>query len=357
MTESIDPGVKMYETVAGGKVYQIPLNAFPGFWVYAYLVLVGDYRVLIDCGSNSPASNQNLEAGFQAAGEAEGTPIGFADLTHVFITHGHIDHFGGLAYVRPRTNAEVGVHELDRRNLTNYEERLVVVSRRLGEFLIASGVSDYQVGKILEMYMMMKGLYSSGEVDFTYEETGMALGPFEFLHTPGHCAGMVTVKLDDIVFTADHVLMDITPHQAPEELTLNTGLGHYIASLNRLKEWAPEVRFGLGGHRGVIEDLPGRIDEIIAEHDLRLRKILDLLASPVTVAQVSQSLFGKVEGYNVLLALEEAGAHVEYLYQRGFLGVDNLAELQENGVELVPVRYKRLFEVHQGEPLIPGFRI
>ena len=35
-------------------------------------------------------------------------------------------------------------------------------------------------------------------------------------------------------------------------------------------------------------------------------------------------------GYNVLLALEEAGAHVEYLYQRGLLAIDNLLDLESS---------------------------
>jgi hypothetical protein len=43
----------------------------------------------------------------------------------------------------------------------------------------------------------------------------------------------------------------------------------------------------------------------------------------------------------VLLALEETGAHVEYLYQRGFLGIDNLVEY-ESCLDCVPLKYVRL---------------
>ncbi len=57
--------------------------------------------------------------------------------------------------------------------------------------------------------------------------------------------------------------------------------------------------------------------------------------------EVSQALFGEVHGYNVLLAVEEAGAHVEYLYQRGLLGIDNLEELESNPAP-APIRYRRL---------------
>jgi hypothetical protein len=46
-----------------------------------------------------------------------------------------------------------------------------------------------------------------------------------------------------------------------------------------------------------------------------------------------------VEGYTILLALEEAGAHVEYLYQRGFLQIANIREIEQNS-KLVPIVYQ-----------------
>ncbi len=139
------PPVREFQTAAGARIFQIPLQEFPILWGYVYLVLVQDqqfgaYRVLIDTGSGFGESNQHLEAGLQAAALLAGQPLGLESLTHVLITHGHIDHFGGLGYVRPRTAALVGVHELDLRNLTHYEERLAVVARRLGYFLIEAGV-------------------------------------------------------------------------------------------------------------------------------------------------------------------------------------------------------------------------
>jgi hypothetical protein len=99
------------------------------------------------------------------------------------------------------------------------------------------------------------------------------------------------------------------------------------------------VRLTFGGHENPILNLEARIDEIREVHRERLQKVLDLLEKPHTVAEISRNLFGKVEGYTVLLALEEAGAHVEYLYQRGLLAIANLGELEENS-DLVPIRYQ-----------------
>lgn len=337
--------VRQFETAGGGRIFQIPMLEFPGLLGYAYLVLLADasgtYRVLIDSGSGFGDSNQQLESGLQKVSGLIGEPFGFPDLTHILITHGHIDHFGGLTYVRPRTPALIGVHELDLRNLTNYEERLTVVARRLDEFLLEAGVSEDRRFELLEMYKITKSLLRSVRVDFTYEATGMRLGPFEMLHVPGHCAGHVVIRLHDVLFSGDHVLQDISPHQSPEHLTLSTGLDHYLKSLALLRTWAKDIHLTLGGHKDPITDLNGRIDAIQQLHAERLGAVLVLLEQPYTVLEISQALFGEVHGYNALLALEEAGAHVEYLYQRGQLGIDNLDELEGNP-KPAPIRYRCL---------------
>ncbi len=340
------PRVTYFESSGGAQIFQIPLQEFPILLGYAYLVIVDDqdgtpYRVLVDSGSGFGECNQHLESGLQAISLQMEKKIELSDLTHVLITHGHIDHFGGLTYVRPRTSAKIGVHELDLRNLTNYEERLAVVAHRLNEYLIEAGVSAPQREKLLDLYKITKSLHHSVRVDFTYEAVGMQVGPFEMLHVPGHCAGHVVIRLHDVLFSGDHILDGISPHQSPEHLTNFTGLEHYLDSLERLKTWDPGIRLTLGGHHEPIIDLPARITQIQELHRRRLGEARHLLVEPHTIAEVSQALFGEVHGYNVLLALEETGAHVEYLYQRGQLGIANLDDIENSGLP-VPVRYYRL---------------
>jgi hypothetical protein len=72
-----------------------------------------------------------------------------------------------------------------------------------------------------------------------------------------------------------------------------------------------------------------------------LKQVRDHLIEPRTIQEVSKALFGEVHGYNVLLALEEAGAHVEYLYQRGLLGIENLEGLESSDGP-VPIHYRCL---------------
>ncbi len=252
--------------------------------------------------------------------------LDFADITQVLITHGHIDHFGGLSYLAPKTSAQVGIHELDRHNVTNHEEQYISSTHRLDVFLGEAGVDPDERGRLLEMYNLPKTLFQSTRVDFTFEEIGMRLGPFEFLHTPGHSAGHVVIRLHDVLFSGDHVLAGISPHQAPARLYPNAGLSHYLPSLDAVATWSGDVRLTLGGHNDPILDLAGRVKEIRTEHETRFDWVLNYLASPHTIAEISRDLFGAVSGYNELLALEEAGAHVEYLFERGAVMITNLEE-------------------------------
>jgi len=329
-----------FETTGGARIFRIPMNVFPDFWAYAYLVLVDGHTVLIDAGSGFGDSNAHLEAGFDQASRAAGHTIRLEDLTHILITHGHIDHFGGLVLLRDRTRALIGIHELDLGNLACYEERVAIAENRLKAYLVEAGVPEDKRQGILNMYSLNKLLSHSVNVDFTYESRGMRLGSFEMLHVPGHCAGHVVIRLHNILFSGDHVLGRISPHQSPERLTLYTGLGHYLDSLDLLEKWAVGLSLTLAGHDDPILNLPARLAGIRRAHAARLKITLRFFAEPHTIAEVSKELFGSVNGYNILLAIEEAGAHVEYLYQRGLLHIVNTDDLESDYCPVV-TRYQR----------------
>ena len=333
-------GVERYLSREGARIYRWPIDLFPDLSGFAHLVMVDDIRALVDVGSGFGDSNVQLEQGLNEIRQSYAEPADWGDLTHILITHGHIDHFGGLPFVLERCHAAVGVHELDLRVLTNYEERLTIVARRLHEFLDESGLTAEERNRLMALYLLNKHLFASVHVDFTYSSVGMELGRLRMTHVPGHCPGHVVIQVDDILLSGDHVLARISPHQAPERLSLYTGLGHYLESLDRLRQLAPEVSLTLGGHYAPIEDLVGRIGAIEEVHRQRLNAVLDLLQTPRTIGEVAHSLFPSASGYHELLALEEAGSHVEYLAQRGYLGVDNYRELERDGP--VALRYVRL---------------
>jgi len=321
--------VQTFTTAAGRCIYTFQVPAFATLIANIYLIDDGDRLTLIDTGSGMADSNQKLLDGF-AAIQAEHNPnIKLETLDAILLTHGHIDHFGGLPFLRQFSGAPVGIHLLDRRVISSHRERVVVAARRLETFLISAGVPAAHRDNLMQVYLWAKNFYQAQPVQFLLQEGKTAPGDFTVYHVPGHCSGQVCLGVDDILLTADHILAKTTPHQAPESITNNMGLGHYLDSLTKIEE-LPAFSLGLGGHEEPIPDIKARIQAIQAAHDSRLDKTLTICHTPKSIAQVSKELFGNVQSYHVLLALEEAGAHVEYLYQRGDLIAANLEEIEQN---------------------------
>ncbi len=325
--------VQTFTTAAGRTIYSFPVQSFPNLVNNIYVISDGQSRILVDCGSGLEQANADLLAGFTAVA-ADFEPITLADITHILITHGHIDHFGGLPFVRQYTDAPIGIHVLDRRILSNHEERAIFASRRVAQFLEGAGVSAHHHQQLMQVYLFAKRYYQSVPVQFLLAEDEPTVGGIQVFHVPGHCSGQVCLLVDDVLLTADHILARITPHQAPESITQYTGLGHYLDSLHKIAQ-VPGIRLGLGGHQEVITDVYSRAQAIRQSHEERLGKILHICRAPKSIADISRELFGPVQSYHVLLALEESGAHVEYLYQRGELVAANLDEIEQTSHPVV----------------------
>jgi glyoxylase-like metal-dependent hydrolase (beta-lactamase superfamily II) len=331
--------VTRYESASGARIYCIPARVFPPLVANLYVVIAGDYAALVDTGSGLGESDDHLRAGMDALREEWGERLTWADLTRIVVTHGHIDHYGGLGAVRDRTAAPIAVHELDRRVLISHEERLALTSQAVSSFLWRAGVSETSHASLLGLYGWSKGLFRSVEVETTLRDGDLLDGLFLVHHTPGHCPGQVCLQIDDVLLSADHVLATTTPHMAPESITPSTGLDHYLQSLRKIAA-VPGIRLALGGHENPIEDLYGRVAQIEASHRRKLERILAACAEPRTINELSKAIYPHVPGYEILLAIEEIGAHVEYLDQRGELAIDNLEDVA--GDERVAPRYRRI---------------
>jgi glyoxylase-like metal-dependent hydrolase (beta-lactamase superfamily II) len=324
------PDIQRFNSTTGVRIYRIPCEAFPKFVAHVHLLLGGQTPTLVDTGSGFGECTGQLIRGLEAVRDEHGEQVALADIKRIVITHGHIDHFGGLPQLLDRgMEAAVGVHVLDRRVLTAYEERVIVATKALRVFLQHAGVDEELQVTLMQMYGFSKKHVRSVDVDFLLEEDQDVDG-LRFIHTPGHCPGQVCILLGDVVLSADHVLSRTTPHQAPESITAYTGLGHYLESLEKLRQ-VPGFDLALGGHEEPIPDVYKRIDQIRVSHLRKLDKVLTVIKSakqPATIHETAKAMYPKVDGFHQLLAMEEVGAHVEHLYQRGELAACNLEELE-----------------------------
>jgi len=335
--------VARFETRQGIVVFRLPVETFPGHFNNVYLIDDGDQLALVDAGSPLDSTRRDIAAGLDEIAARYGGAYALADLAHVVITHAHLDHSGNVGYFAAETPARVWVHELDARVLAAYEERMIVASKDLAIFLDRSGVGPALKQQLMAMYAMSKKMLHFSSIEMPDRLTGATVvgNGYQVFHTPGHCPGEICLKVDNVLFTGDHVLARTTPHQSPEAITLFCGLRRYLESLDTIHR-VGGIELGLGGHEEEIANVYGRIREIRAFHLQRLDRLCEMCREPRTVWDATRELFaGRLDGYNQILAIEEAGAHVEYLYQLGELTIANLDEVQRNDNAVLYYRTRR----------------
>lgn len=327
MSDTLPP-VARFDSSTDVRLYRMSVRAFPGLVTHVYLLLGAGPVTLVDTGSGLGESTADLFAGFEAVRRDFGEDIGPGAIERILITHGHHDHFGGLVQFTGRLTARVGIHPLDRWVLNAYEERLVVATQGIRAFLQRAGCAPEKEASLVGRYLSTKKDVRSQHVDFLLED-GQSLDGLEFIHVPGHCPGQVCIRAGDILLTADHVLPRTTPHQSPESITASTGLRHYLESLEKIGR-LEGIRLCLGGHEEPFTDLPARTRAIRRDHENKLDRIRDIIrsAGALTMDEVSGRMYPRVEGWHELLAIEEVGAHVEYLYERGELRVVNVRDVE-----------------------------
>ena len=136
-----------------------------------------------------------------------GISASLENLDQIIITHGHVDHFGGLSQVKKiAQKAKVVAHDLTKPVLVNYDERVLVTRKRVADLLVRAGVPKERQEPLMSMYMLGKQSYQSVTVDRGLRDGDMIDDIFQIIHVPGHTPGLVMIQIENILLTADHIL-------------------------------------------------------------------------------------------------------------------------------------------------------
>jgi glyoxylase-like metal-dependent hydrolase (beta-lactamase superfamily II) len=137
--------------------------------------------------------------------------------------------------------------------------------------------------------------------------------------TPGHTDyhAVLVDEAEGVLFAGDHVLPRITSNVGLYPFSRDDPLGDFLDAL-RVVRTLPVTRV-LPAHGDPFDDLPGRVDQILAHHAERLRATLDALGDAERDAYtVCRKLFPVLRSpHEERFALAETLAHLRYLERRG----------------------------------------
>ncbi|SEH59150.1 MBL fold metallo-hydrolase [Paracoccus alkenifer] len=217
--------------------------------------LIGEREVaVIDPGPDDPA---HIDAILELA---EGR------ISHILVTHAHLDHTAGVARLAQATRAPVFAFGAADSGRSPTMARLAATGLTGGEGVDAGFRPDIE---------LRHG-----------EELRSSDWALQALHTPGHMGGHLSFRLGDAIFCGDLVMGWSTSLISPPE----GDLVDYFRSLDLLARLAPRVLYPAHGDP-ITAPLP-RLDELAAHRRLRSAQILAALdAGPGTAAELAARIY------------------------------------------------------------------
>jgi glyoxylase-like metal-dependent hydrolase (beta-lactamase superfamily II) len=303
--------------------FQIPLP-FKLKEINVYLVKADDGCLLIDTGTNTPASAEALRLNLARLG------VGFTDLRYVAITHFHSDHAGQAGLIQQYSDAQIIMHADSARFLQqwNDEEGHGPMSMAPDAFYRQHGLPPATI----EIFRSVRQRYRTLTLPFRVtcsvedgDSIEVAGKTYRMLFTPGHAIGHICVYCPQshIAFTGDHILQRITPNisihsdQHPLQRSERYNPLHdFFVSLEKMRHI--DFTLGLPSHGPLLTDPAGRIDALFAHHNTRLQTMLEAISNgPRTAYAISRYAFPKyTEPFDHWLMLGETLAHLELLEMR-----------------------------------------
>jgi glyoxylase-like metal-dependent hydrolase (beta-lactamase superfamily II) len=325
------------ETVVPG-VHRIPLP-LPNDGLRAvnvYALEEPDGLVLIDAGWSIPESLAVLAESLSGLGYRPD------DITDVYVTHIHRDHYTQAVELRRRFGTRVHLGAGERPGLdllttlrTDVPVTSLDVLRRGGAADLAERMADGYGEFDPSGWEPPDRWLDAGTVALRH--------PLRVVPTPGHTRGHV-VYLDEqrgLMFSGDHVLPHITPSIGFELGEPGLPLGDYLDSL-ALMTTLPDTRL-LPAHGPITASTHARVGELLVHHDKRLAEAEDALGAGARDGRsVAEQLawtrrlipFGDLNDFNRMLAVNETVAHLDVLVARGravMSEVDGVAQYSPAG--------------------------
>ncbi|MFZ2175060.1 MAG: MBL fold metallo-hydrolase [Rhodococcus sp. (in: high G+C Gram-positive bacteria)] len=300
---------------------QLPLDALRAVNVYA--LDTSDGVVLIDGGWAVPSALGELNSGLEEIGRS------LSDVTDVYVTHIHRDHYTLAVEIRRATGSRIHLGDEERPGLA--------AIRALGSNVPESSLRELHRSGAPELADLLRTQTAAEPFSAaSWEDPDHWITPGTFdlggrtldaIHTPGHTKGHYVFADSEsgLLFSGDHILPHITPSIGFELGPWGMPLGDYVESLELMRR-LPDRRL-LPAHGAVTGSSRERAAELLQHHEERFDEIAGELSpnTASTAAGVAAKLpwtrrrrpFGSLDSFNRMIAICETLAHLDVLVERG----------------------------------------
>ncbi|MGD8888235.1 MAG: MBL fold metallo-hydrolase [Desulfobacterales bacterium] len=306
--------MKSFEDI---KKITIPFDLPNGPGPINFYLFCGSPLSLIDTGIKGQNTLRYIDKGL------EGTGFKIEDLDRIYITHGHIDHFGMARRLSEISGAKIFVHSNDKDKVQVPFE--VLFERDFPLVMTYFKEAGVHADSLEGYYQSIKDLYSTfadpiGDGVETLSDgeiVDCGERKLKVIHLPGHTSGTVGFYDDEgLLIAGDHLLAEITPNPLLD-LSAKARNGYkslksYLSSLTVTKKH--DISLVLPGHGRNIHDPPKLISQFLGHHEERKKEILTLLSeNEKTKWELSCLLFGELQTREIYLGLSEVEGHLELL--------------------------------------------
>lgn len=328
------------EVAPGVHRIAVPLP-FPPHEVAAWVIEGDEGHTLVDTGVDTPTARAALREGAERLGVTPGS------LSHVLLTHVHIDHYGLAGPVRAWSGARVALHEREEELARRFVDRWAEERTRAAASYRAAGVPEGTAAGLLGAVDHLHRMYADFRPDLLLRgERGPAPGGggWEWIHTPGHSPGHVVLHhpARRLLIAGDHVLPRISPNIGAD-LYVEDPLSDYLERVSTgsrecSEKHSPEREEGR---------MPGPYSM-----DLRQRVIAACESEEMTRAQAAQRYdVGESTIYDWLRRYRETGSFAPEPHAGGStseLEENTLRDLVQEQSDATLQEYARLYEQRKG---------
>jgi glyoxylase-like metal-dependent hydrolase (beta-lactamase superfamily II) len=273
---------------------------------------------LFDAGIGTKDGRDALHRGFESLG------ISLGDIRRIFISHGHIDHYGYARAAQETSGAPVFAHRRDHDKLTG-RDRTIERLDRYGAYLSRLGAPPHLLGHVkIHWQDALRMARPLEQVEPLSAGAILRFRKFsaEVLHLPGHTPGLVCLWAAQprVLFSDDHLLERVSPNplldlEGQLEPT-HRALVAYLESARRARALPAELI--APGHAEPFSGHAAIVDRLLAFYVKRQERILELLEGGArTPAELAPLVFPHAREHQLYLTLSEVMGNLEVLEAEG----------------------------------------